>query len=201
LLNEIIINSLFVINIAVFASGSGTNFQSIVNYFSGHEYIRVNLLLCNRPGAAVLDRAANEGIDNLVFTREELENSEKVLDILIEYDIHFIVLAGFLRKIPKKILKTFPDRIVNIHPALLPKYGGKGMYGMRVHEAVLSSGDRFSGITIHMVNEEYDKGSIISQHTCEVKPDDTPQTLAARIHELEHYWFPRVIEKLLDIRS
>ena len=189
------------INIAVFASGSGTNFQSIVNYFSGHEYIRVNLLLCNRPGAAVLDRAANEGIDSLVFTRDELENSEKVLEILLEYNIHFIVLAGFLLKIPEKILRTFPGRIVNIHPALLPKYGGKGMYGMRVHEAVLSSGDRFSGITIHMVNDEYDKGSIISQHTCEVKPDDTPQALAARIHELEHYWFPRVIEKLLDISS
>ncbi len=201
MLYEVIINSLFVINIAVFASGSGTNFQSIVNYFSGHEYIRVNLLLCNRPGAAVLDRAANEGIDSLVFTRDELENSEKVLEILLEYNIHFIVLAGFLLKIPEKILRTFPGRIVNIHPALLPKYGGKGMYGMRVHEAVLSSGDRFSGITIHMVNDEYDKGSIISQHTCEVKPDDTPQALAARIHELEHYWFPRVIEKLLDISS
>ncbi len=189
------------INIAVFASGSGTNFKSIVNYFSGHEYIRVRLLLCNRPGAMVLGRAANEGIDSLVFTRDDLENSEKVLNFLLDYDIHFIVLAGFLLKIPDKIIKTFPDRIVNIHPALLPKYGGKGMYGIRVHEAVISSGDRFSGITIHMVNEEYDKGNIISQHTCEVKPHDTPQTLASRIHKLEHYWYPRVIEKLLDISS
>ncbi len=189
------------INIAVFASGSGTNFQSIVNYFSGHDYIRVSLLLCNRPKAEVLDRAAKAGIDNFVFTRDELETSEKVLNVLLKNNIHFIVLAGFLLKIPDIILKTFPDRIVNIHPALLPKYGGRGMYGMRVHEAVLSSGDRFSGITIHMVNEEYDKGSIISQHTCEVKPDDTPELLAERIHKLEHYWYPRVIEKLLDISS
>ncbi len=186
------------INIAVFASGSGTNFQSIVSYFSGHANIRVNLLLCNRPGAGVLERAKKADIDNFVFTRYDLENTGKVLDVLLEYDTHFIVLAGFLLKIPLNILKAFPDRIVNIHPALLPKYGGKGMYGIRVHEAVISSGDRYSGITIHMVNEEYDKGNIVSQHSCEVKQDDTPQTLAERVHKLEHYWYPRVIEKLLE---
>ncbi|MFO7923116.1 MAG: phosphoribosylglycinamide formyltransferase [Bacteroidales bacterium] len=185
------------INIAVFASGSGTNFQALVDYFSGNKYIEIKLLLCNRPGAAVLSRAEKAGIDNYVFTRQELERSTKVKDILKKYNIHFIVLAGFLLMIPKDIIKAWPDRIVNIHPALLPKYGGKGMYGMNVHEAVISSGDRFSGITIHMVNEEYDRGSIVSQHTCEVKEDDTPESLAGRIHKLEHHWYPRIIEKLL----
>lgn len=189
------------INISVFASGSGTNFQSIVNYFSGHSYIRVNLLLCNRSGAEVLDRAKKANIDSFVFNRDDLFNTGKVLDILNSYNIHFIVLAGFLWKIPGNIIKAYPDKIVNIHPALLPKYGGKGMYGMRVHEAVISSGESFSGITIHMVNEEYDKGSIVSQHTCDVKPDDTPQSLAGRIHKLEHYWYPRVIEKLVEVDS
>lgn len=189
------------INIAVFASGSGTNFQSIVNYFAGHKDIRVQLLLCNRQEAAVLERAEKAGIPRIVFTRHELEETSRVSDVLDEHKIHFIVLAGFLLKIPDSILESFPDRIVNIHPALLPKYGGKGMYGMKVHKAVIDSGDSISGITIHMVNEEYDKGSIVSQHSCEVKPDDTPVTLADRIHELEHYWYPRIIEKLLVLDS
>ncbi len=199
--NEVKFNFFFVINIAVFASGSGTNFQSIVNYFAGHKYIRVQLLLCNRQEAAVLERAEKAGIPRIVFTRHELEETSRVSDVLDEYKIHFIVLAGFLLKIPGSVLESFPDRIVNIHPALLPKYGGKGMYGMKVHKAVIDSGDSISGITIHMVNEEYDKGSIVSQHSCEVKPDDTPVTLADRIHELEHYWYPRIIEKLLVLDS
>jgi phosphoribosylglycinamide formyltransferase 1 len=186
-----------VINIAVFASGSGTNFQALVNYFAGSDEIRIKLLLCNREGAQVLDRAEKANIDSFVFTRDELENSSRVLEVLSEHEIHFIVLAGFLLLLPKNILLSYPGRVINIHPALLPKYGGKGMYGMHVHEAVISSGDRFSGITIHMVNDEYDKGAIVSQHTCDIRPDDTPETLAARIHELEHYWFPRIIEKLL----
>ncbi len=189
------------INLAIFASGSGTNFQAIVDYFSGHPYIRASLLLCNRSRAAVLEKASIAGVDGFVFTRDELENTDKVSTVLREYNIHFIVLAGFLLKIPDKILKEFTDRIVNIHPALLPKYGGKGMYGKRVHDAVLASGDSLSGITIHMVNEEYDKGNIVSQHTCEVNKEDTPEKLAERVHELEHYWYPRVIEKLLDLDS
>lgn len=187
------------INIAVFASGSGSNFQAVADYFAGHSYINVKLLLCNKPGAKVLERAKGAGIKSILFSSQELEASGKIHDILSDHDIRFIVLAGFLQLIPKNILQSYPDRIVNIHPALLPEYGGKGMYGMRVHEAVIASGDRISGITIHMVNEEYDKGSIVSQHTCEVKKDDTPQTLARRIHTLEHYWYPRVIEKLLEI--
>lgn len=199
--NEVKLNRLFVINIAVFASGSGTNFQSIVNYFAGHKNIRVQLLLCNRNEAAVVERAEKADIPSIIFTKYELEKTSRVSDILKERDIHFIVLAGFLLKIPDCILEAFPDRIVNIHPALLPKYGGKGMYGLNVHKAVLDSGDSISGITIHMVNDEYDKGSIVSQHSCEVKPDDTPITLAERIHELEHYWFPRIIEKLLVLES
>lgn len=185
------------INISVFASGSGTNFQALTDYFLERKNICINILLCNRPGAAVLDRASKANIKSFVFTRHELENSSKVLNFLVDHNTHFIVLAGFLLKIPDNILRVFPDRIINIHPALLPKYGGKGMYGMRVHEKVISSGDSFSGITIHMVNEEYDKGNIISQHTCEIKQDDTPATLAERIHQLEYYWYPRIIEKLL----
>jgi phosphoribosylglycinamide formyltransferase 1 len=186
-----------VINIAVFASGSGTNFESLVNYFQNHNHISIKLLLCNRKGAPVLERAARSGIESLVFTEDDLVNSSRVLEALTAHNIHFIVLAGFLLKIPKSILEAYPDGVINIHPALLPKFGGKGMYGKRVHEAVLSSGDRFSGITIHMVNEDYDKGSTVSQHTCEIMKDDTPHTLADRIHRLEHYWYPRVIEKLL----
>ncbi len=185
------------INIAVFASGSGTNFQAIADYFSNSEQIAVKLLLCNKPGAPVLNRARQLGISAHVFSRHELEETGKVVEILKEHDIDFIALAGFLLRIPVNILRAWPEAIVNIHPALLPKYGGKGMYGMRVHQAVIESGDRFSGITIHMINEEYDKGSIISQHTCLVKADDTPEALASRIHELEHYWYPRIIEKLL----
>ncbi|MGF1585216.1 MAG: phosphoribosylglycinamide formyltransferase [Bacteroidales bacterium] len=185
------------INIAVFASGSGTNFQSIVNYFSGHKEICVRLLLCNRKTAPVLERASESGIPYIVFSSHELEHTDKVLKALNSYQIHFIILAGFLLKIPNSILDVYPEGIVNIHPALLPKYGGRGMYGLHVHQAAISSGDRFSGITIHMINEEYDKGNIISQHTCEIRPDDTPQSLAERIHKLEHYWYPRIIEKLL----
>ena len=185
------------INIAVFASGSGTNFQALADYFAGHTRITVKLLLCNRQHAPVLDRAARANIDYYSFSRHELECTDRVVDILTRYNIHFIVLAGFLLKIPASILRSWPDRIINIHPALLPKYGGKGMYGMHVHQAVLSSGDRFSGITVHMVNEEYDKGSVVSQHTCEVGKDDTPESLAARVHQLEHFWYPRIIEKLL----
>lgn len=189
------------INIAVFASGSGTNFEAVVRYFSNHDYIGVKLLLCNRPDAAVIDRAGRADIESFIFTRDELEKTDKVAEVLMRRHIHFIVLAGFLLRIPERILEAFPDRIVNIHPALLPKYGGKGMYGNRVHEAVLASGDTVSGITIHMVDEEYDKGNIVSQHTCEVSKDDTPETLASRIHKLEHYWYPRVIEKLLEPES
>jgi phosphoribosylglycinamide formyltransferase 1 len=186
-----------VINIAVFASGSGTNFKAIADYFAGHQHITIRLLLCNRRQAPVLERAASLNIASYVFSREELENSEKISGVLVEYEIDFIVLAGFLLKIPELILKKWPERIINIHPALLPKYGGKGMYGLNVHKAVLKAGDRISGITIHMIDEKYDKGSIITQHTCDVKNDDTPETLAERIHQLEHYWYPRIIEKLL----
>ncbi len=185
------------INIAIFASGSGTNFQATANYFAGHARVRVKLLLCNRPDARALQRARESGVDSFVFTRDELYRGDAVLRALRGNDIDFLVLAGFLLKIPGNILAAFPERIVNIHPALLPKYGGKGMYGMRVHNAVIEAGDKFSGITIHMVNEDYDSGSIVSQHTCEVREDDTPESLAQRVHKLEHHWYPRVVEKLL----
>ncbi|TVR73616.1 MAG: phosphoribosylglycinamide formyltransferase [Marinilabiliales bacterium] len=186
------------INLAVFASGSGTNFQAITDYFAGHDRIGVKLLLCNRPDARALHRAREAGVDSFVFTPDELYHGDAVLKALRRHNIDFIVLAGFLLKIPGNILAAFPERIVNIHPALLPKYGGKGMYGMRVHKAVIEAGDKFSGITVHMVNEDYDSGSIVSQHTCEVRQDDTPESLAERVHKLEHHWYPRIIGRLLD---
>ena len=183
--------------IAIFASGNGTNAQRISEYFRGNHHIRVDLILSNNPQAFVLERAKNLNIPGVAFTRHELCESCYVLDLLSVQNITHLVLAGFLWLIPDRILRPFGGRIVNIHPALLPKYGGKGMYGMRVHEAVIASGDRESGITIHQVNEQYDKGSIIFQARCPVDPTDTPETLAHKIHELEYRHYPTVIEQMI----
>ncbi len=183
--------------IAVFASGSGTNFQSVVDHFRKHDSIEVSLLLCNRADAYVIERAERENIPAVVFTRKEFYETDKITGILRKNKIDFIALAGFLWLLPPGLISEFEGRIVNVHPALLPKYGGKGMYGDKVHRSVLESGEKISGITIHCVNEEYDKGSIIFQATCEVLPGDTVETLSARIKELEHKYYPEVIEKLM----
>jgi phosphoribosylglycinamide formyltransferase 1 len=183
--------------IAIFASGSGTNAQRIIEYFSGNPEITVSLVLSNKPDAYVLERAKKLKVPYVVFDRHTFTETDDIPDLLKKEQIDFIVLAGFLWLIPLNLIRAYPGKIINIHPALLPKYGGKGMYGERVHEAVIQSGDKESGISIHYVNEKYDEGNIIFQAKCEVLPDDTPETLAQRIHKLEYKHFPEVIEKLI----
>ena len=184
-------------NIVIFASGSGTNAQNIVEYFKPGSDVRVSLILSNKPGAYVLERAKNLGIPSIVFTRQEFYESSKILEVLLEYKIDLIVLAGFLWLIPDNLLETFPRRIINIHPALLPKYGGKGMYGDRVHQAVIQSGDKKTGISIHYVNARYDEGEIIFQDSFEIQPGDTAESIAQKVHALEYKHFPRVIEEVI----
>lgn len=184
-------------NIAIFASGSGSNAENIIRYFAQKPEICVKSVYCNVPDAYVLERAKKYHIPATVFTRQELKDPTHVLKQLQEEDTDFIVLAGFLWLMPACITEAYPNRIVNIHPALLPAYGGKGMYGHHVHEAVIAAGEKESGITIHYVNNHYDEGTTIFQAKCPVYPDDTPETLAARVHELEYAHFPRVIEETI----
>jgi len=184
--------------IAVFASGSGTNAERIIEHFNKTFDKKVTLVVTNNPRAYVMKRARRLSVPCIVFTRSDLVENNRVMEILEEFGIDFIVLAGFLWLIPLKIIKAYPNRIINIHPALLPKYGGKGMYGMHVHEAVLQNHDSVSGITIHYVNEEYDSGDIIFQATCPVYPDDTPEILARRVHQLEYEHYPIVIGEVID---
>ena len=184
-------------NIAIFASGSGSNAENIIRYFQENDLVRVSLVLSNRSDAYVLQRAQRLGIPSEVFPKTEWLSGECILDRLREYHIDFIVLAGFLVRVPDCLLHAYPDKIINIHPALLPKFGGKGMYGDRVHEAVVAAGETESGITIHYINEHYDEGDVIFQAKCQVLPDDTPGQVAAKVHELEYKFFPAVIDKLL----
>jgi phosphoribosylglycinamide formyltransferase-1 len=184
-------------NIAIFASGSGTNTENIIKYFSNSNSAKVTLVLSNKRDAFVLERAAKFGIPSVFFDRDQFYSSRIVSDHLKNNNIHFIVLAGFLWLVPSFILSTYQRRIINIHPALLPSYGGKGMFGEKVHMAVISNGEKESGITIHYVNEHYDDGDIIFQARCRVLPGDTPDSLAHRIHELEYKHFPAVIERLV----
>ncbi len=184
-------------NIAIFASGSGTNADNLIRFFRTSQFGRVRLVLTNRPDAGVIKRAQSHDIEVLAFTRDQFYGSDYVLDQLVERQIDFIVLAGFLWLVPGKLLKLFENKIVNIHPALLPKYGGKGMYGNHVHRAVLAAGEKESGISIHYVNREYDEGDVIFQASCELESDDTPDSLAERIHQLEYKHFPAVVEGLL----
>ena len=184
-------------NIAIFASGSGTNAENLIRFFRTSQYGRVSLVLTNRKEAGVISRAQNLDIEVIAFTREQFYHSDEVLTLLLERDIDFVVLAGFLWLVPDQILKAFENKMINIHPALLPKYGGKGMFGHHVHEAVIRNQEAESGITIHYVNREYDEGHIVFQARREVKADDTPETLASRIHQLEYQHFPVVVENLL----
>lgn len=185
-------------NIAIFASGSGTNAENIIRYFSNSNSARVKLILSNRREAFVLKRAEAYNIKSIFFDRNDFCETGKVLEYLIENKIDFVVLAGFLWYVPDNILKFFDRRIINIHPALLPYYGGKGMYGEKVHMEVIANHEKESGISIHYVNDVYDAGDIIFQTRCQVKPDDTPETLAARIHELEYKYYPGIIEELVS---
>ena len=184
-------------NIAVFASGTGSNAQKLIEYFRNHPTIKVSLIACNKPGAGVVAIGASENIPCLIIEKEKFFRGNAYIDELRQAGINFIVLAGFLWKIPQQLINLFRNRIINIHPALLPKYGGKGMYGSKVHEAVINSGDRESGITIHYVDEQYDNGDIIFQEKVCVTDSETPATLAQKIHILEHTNYPRVIERLI----
>jgi phosphoribosylglycinamide formyltransferase-1 len=181
--------------IAIFASGSGTNAQKIIEYFSSSKDVVVDSLWSNNENAYALIRAEKLGVETITFDSDEFYRSNDILDRLYDHRIDIIVLAGFLWLVPLNLTELFT--VINIHPALLPKYGGKGMFGMNVHKTVLASKDKESGITIHQVNQDYDKGKIIFQATCPIIPGDTPETLAARIHELEHQHYPRVIEEIL----
>ncbi len=183
--------------LAILASGNGSNAQRIIEYFSGSSVVEVALVLSNKPDAYVLTRAENLNVPTLLFNRSEFYESDTVLVAIARHRIDFLVLAGFLWLIPANILRLYNGKIINIHPALLPKYGGKGMYGMKVHEAVITARDPESGITVHYVNEHYDEGQIIFQARCPVLPSDTPETLAEKIHALEYRWFPEIIEKVV----
>jgi phosphoribosylglycinamide formyltransferase 1 len=184
--------------IAILASGSGTNAENIIKYFSTRNSAKVALVLSNKREAYVLQRAAALNIKSFFFDHDDFFTSGRVLAYLLEYKIDLIVLAGFLWLVPDNILEEYKGRIINIHPALLPKYGGKGMYGDRVHKAVLANNDRESGITIHYVNSSYDEGDIIFQARCRVEPSETEETLASRVHALEYKHFPEVIEDLIN---
>ncbi|MFR3331401.1 MAG: phosphoribosylglycinamide formyltransferase [Odoribacter splanchnicus] len=183
--------------IAIFASGSGSNAENIIQYFAQKPQFCVKSVFCNVPDAYVLERAKKYRIPSFVFNREEFRNPDKVFRQLQEQEIDFIVLAGFLWLMPSFITAAWPNKIVNIHPALLPAYGGKGMYGHHVHEAVIAAGEKESGITIHYVNDHYDQGAIIFQAKCPVLPTDTPDDLAVRVHELEYRYFPQIIAETI----
>jgi phosphoribosylglycinamide formyltransferase-1 len=183
--------------IAIFASGSGSNAQRIAEFFDGKGLLEISAIYCNNPGAYVLERAKTAGIPSVLFNRNDFYNSSFILNDLKSRNIDWIILAGFLWLIPESILKAYPQRVINIHPALLPAYGGKGMFGMKVHESVIAAGEKESGITIHYVNEHYDKGDIIFQARCPINKEDTPEILAAKIHELEYMHFPKVIQELI----
>jgi len=183
--------------IVIFASGSGTNAQQITEFFLSSNVARVLMIYSNRADAYVLQRASKMNIPSIVFDRFGFYETDFVLKQLNRLHPDLIVLAGFMWKVPEKIISAFPGKIVNIHPALLPKYGGKGMYGEHVHRAVLENRDQESGITIHYVNENYDEGAIIFQANCTIDKDETPETLAGKIHQLEHKFYPKTIEQLL----
>jgi phosphoribosylglycinamide formyltransferase 1 len=181
--------------LAIFASGNGTNAEAIFKHFQNHSTIKVEQLLTNNPTAAVLDKAKNFEITSIVFTKSQFSERAEVLAQLKTHQITHIVLAGFLWLIPKNLITAYPNKIINIHPALLPKFGGKGMYGLKVHEAVKVMGEIETGITIHEVNEKYDEGKIVFQTSCKVLPLDTPQQIAQKVQVLEHENYPAVIEK------
>jgi phosphoribosylglycinamide formyltransferase-1 len=186
------------INAAIFASGEGTNAENLFNYFANDPRIRIKLVVTNRDDAGIVARAEKYKKNVQIVSKAALENyTDQLIEFLNMEKIDLIILAGFLLKIPDKFIKAFPGRIINLHPALLPKYGGKGMYGNKVHEAVLANKDKESGITVHYVNEEYDAGEIILQARCAIEPSDTAETLAKKIQQLEFEHLPKAVERFL----
>lgn len=183
--------------IAIFASGSGSNTQKIIEYFCNSQSIEVAVILSNNPDAFVLHRADNFEIPTIVFTKEEFYNTQNITNKLLKLNVDLIVLAGFLLLVPPSLLNIFSKKIINIHPALLPKFGGKGMYGMNVHKAVIQAKEKVTGITIHYLNEEYDKGEIIFQAKCRINETDSPESIAFKVSQLEHKFYPKIIEKVL----
>lgn len=184
-------------NIAIFASGSGTNCENIIRYFKQSKLASIAIVICNNEKAKVIERVQKLNVPITIISKEEFNNSEILLNILKKNNISLIVLAGFTLFVPKYITEAYDKRIINIHPSLLPKYGGKGMYGMRVHEAVKENGERESGITIHYVNSDYDKGQIIKQYTTPINKDDSAEDIAKKVHALEYDYFPKVIESII----
>ncbi len=183
-------------NIAIFASGSGSNAENIIRYFQNSGLFLFPIIISNKPDAYVHQRAKNLKVKSVTFGKPDFETGEAILELLQQYKVDAIVLAGFLIKVPDLLINAFPDRIINIHPALLPNYGGKGMYGDHVHKAVRASGDTESGITIHFVNKQYDDGNIIFQAKCTVEPTDGYDEIAQKVHALEYEHFPKVIEMI-----
>ena len=185
-------------NIVLFASGNGTNAENIIRYFQEKKTVNILEVLTNNPRAGVIERAKKQNIPVFVFNRETISAPSGLIDHLLNMETDFIVLAGFLWKIPAELIRQFPQKIINLHPALLPEFGGKGMYGLHVHEAVLAAGKKKSGITIHYVDEIYDNGKIIFQAKTEVSEKETPESLAEKIHQLEYKYFPLVIEEIVS---
>jgi phosphoribosylglycinamide formyltransferase-1 len=181
--------------VAIFASGNGSNAEEIIKYFQDHSSIEVVLLLSNNPQAKALERASKFNIPVRIFDKTQFRDTDEVIHWLKEFQVTHIVLAGFLWLIPKNLIQVFPKRIINVHPALLPKFGGKGMYGIKVHEAVKLSGAKETGITIHSIDENYDEGEVLFQTSCEVLLTDTPQQIAAKVNQLEYKHYPEVIER------
>lgn len=185
------------LRIVLFASGSGSNAENIACHFADNEQVAITAIYCNKEGAGVLERAKRLGIPSRVFDRSEWRDPQGICQELLEKETDLIILAGFLWLVPAHIVAAFAERIINIHPALLPKYGGKGMYGQHVHEAVVANGEKETGITIHFVNEHYDEGAIIFQKSVALSPADGPMEVAQKVHQLEYAYFPQVIEEIL----
>jgi phosphoribosylglycinamide formyltransferase-1 len=192
-----ILDKILTHKVAIFASGSGSNAQKIIEYFSGRKDIEIALVLTNNAKAKIVERADNLNIPCVIFNKIDFFESDSVIKKLQECKINFIVLAGFLWLVPLNLIKAFPNKIINIHPALLPKYGGKGMYGNHIHKAIVENKETETGISIHEVNEHFDEGKIIFQAKCIIDSNDTPEMVAEKVHELEHEHYPKIIEKYL----
>ncbi|MBP1618185.1 MAG: phosphoribosylglycinamide formyltransferase [Bacteroidetes bacterium] len=186
------------IKIAIFASGSGSNAENIAKYFSNKQEVEITTIISDKADAFVHQRAKHLGIESITFSKKQFTETGEVTNFLSERQIDFVVLAGFLLKVPDNLIENYPNRIINIHPALLPKFGGKGMYGDHVHEAVVAAKEKESGITIHYINENYDEGNVIFQATCDVGLADTAHEVAQKVHALEYKYFPIIIEKVIS---